>query len=241
MNLSIEPHLLTPNPYSRPQLPLRAVQKLIVHWVANPMTSALANRNYFENLKLGLRGVYASSHYIIGLQGEILQCVPDTEVAYHAKNANTNSLGIELCHPDWEGAFAPPTYEALVALLTRLCHLYTLDPLHAILRHYDVTGKVCPKYYVSHPAHWTKLKEDVVALYTKTYLQLPTALEPALPLGQATLVTPSSIELKLGDTLQRVQAVKIHNHYFVRLRDLEGQMLTIDYDSLHHYPLIQLK
>lgn len=160
-SMPIQTHYLTSNPYSRPRLPLYKVTKLVIHWVGNPKSSALSNRNYFENLKLGRTKTYASSHYIVGLDGEVIQCIPDNERAYHAKSANSYSLGIETCHPDWEGQFSSCTYNALIALCAMLCQKYGLDPREDLLRHYDVTGKCCPKYYVVHPEAWTQLKEDV--------------------------------------------------------------------------------
>ena len=169
MPIKIEEHLLSYNPYSRPALPLRQVKKIIIHWVANPLTSALQNRNYFESLKSGARGIYASSHYIIGLRGEILQCIPDTELAYHAKNANSYSLGIEVCHPDWKGKFSPITYKTLIELLAYLCHRYHLNPQKDLLRHYDVTGKICPKFYVENPNYWNTFKADVVNAYKASH------------------------------------------------------------------------
>lgn len=235
-NLNIEQHLLTPNPYSRPSLPLRAVHKIVIHWVANPGTSALVNRNYFENLKHGTRNIYASSHYIVGLFGEILQCIPDTELAYHAKNANTYSLGIEVCHLDWEGAFSTETYNALVNLLVHLCHHYTLDPQKDILRHYDVTGKICPKYYVHHPAHWTKLKEDVIAQYRKTYLQLP----PSLTQPLSKTYSPSTIRLKLNGVVKKVSTFTVDDNHYVRLRDLADEHISITYDPLHQLPCVSI-
>ena len=30
-----------------------------------------------------------------------------------------------------------------------------------MIRHYDVTGKNCPKYFVENPEAWEQLKEDV--------------------------------------------------------------------------------
>ena len=72
--MTIQEMFLTPNKYSRPQIPLKEVKKIAVHYVGNPNTSALANRNYFENCKEG--GRYVSSHYIVGLKGEVIQCIP---------------------------------------------------------------------------------------------------------------------------------------------------------------------
>lgn len=62
--------LLTPNEFSRPQLALEKVNAIVVHYTANPGTTAAQNRSYFEGLKdTGL--THASSHFIIGLDGEI--------------------------------------------------------------------------------------------------------------------------------------------------------------------------
>ncbi len=121
----------------------------------------MANRNYFENCKN--KGVYASSQYIIGLQGEIIRCVPEDEISYHAGNytVNCNSIGIENCHPGWDGKFNDATYNSLVELCSDICKRYGLNPSTAIKRHYDVTGKECPKYYVQNRSEWEKLKSDV--------------------------------------------------------------------------------
>lgn len=151
--------LLTPNSYSRCQQKLQEVTTIVVHWVGNPNTSAKANRNYFESLKD--KKIFASSHYIIGLEGEILQCIPENEIAYHATSANSYSIGIENCHPDWEGKFNSKTYGSLVELCADICKRYGLNPTKDIIRHYDVSKKVCPKYYVNHPEAWESFKKDV--------------------------------------------------------------------------------
>ena len=31
-----------------------------------------------------------------------------------------------------------------------------------VIRHYDVTGKACPKYYVENEAAWEQFKSDLV-------------------------------------------------------------------------------
>ena len=89
------------NPYSRSAEQQRKIEKIVIHYVGNPATSAKANRNYFNNLAK-THETYASSHYIIGLNGEIIQCIPEKEVAFHAGSwsMNRKSIGIENCHPD---------------------------------------------------------------------------------------------------------------------------------------------
>ena len=142
------------------------MKNIVVHWVGNANTTAINNRNYFESLKT--KKIYASSHYIIGLDGEIIQCVPENEVAYHASQANSYSIGIECCHPDWNGKFNDKTYQSLIELCVDICKRYKLDPQKTLIRHYDVTKKQCPLYYVQHQDAWEMLKYDVsVALEGK--------------------------------------------------------------------------
>jgi N-acetylmuramoyl-L-alanine amidase len=42
--------------YSRPGLPLRPVKAVVVHYVGNPGTSAMMNRDFFESRKHGMLG-----------------------------------------------------------------------------------------------------------------------------------------------------------------------------------------
>ena len=132
----------------------------MVHWVGNAGSSAMGNRNYFESCKS--KRIYASAQYIIGLSGEIIRCIPENEVAYHAGNLtiNRNSIGIECCHPDWSGKFNSATYNSLVELCVDLCRRYGLTA-NSIIRHYDVTRKECPKYYVKNPESWINFKNEV--------------------------------------------------------------------------------
>ena len=152
---------LTVNPYSRPEL--KTIRGVVIHYVGNPGTSAQANRNYFESLKDGADGTYASSHFVVGLEGEVIQCVPLTEIAYASNSRNEDTVSIEVCHPDEDGAFAPESYESVVKLTAWLCETFRLDPESDVIRHYDVTGKICPKYYVENEDAWERLKDDLAS------------------------------------------------------------------------------
>jgi len=158
----VEPQLLTVNPHSRPGTPLRKINGVVIHYVGNPNTTAQANRNYFESLKDGT-GTKASSHFIVGLEGEVVQCVPLTEVAYASNQRNGDTVAIEVCHPDEGGAYSAVTYARVVELTAWLCRTFDLDPAEDVIRHYDVTGKICPRYYVEHPEAWDALRSDVSA------------------------------------------------------------------------------
>ena len=155
---------LTVNPYSRPGTKREHVRDIVIHYVANPGTSAKQNRNYFEGLKdqSGSKTVSASSHYIIGSDGTILQCIPLDEVAYGNYPRNDDTVSIECCHPDSDGRFTDATIKSLIRLTGWLCRELSLNEKH-IIRHYDVSGKNCPKYYVEHQDAWRTLKKKLAA------------------------------------------------------------------------------
>jgi N-acetylmuramoyl-L-alanine amidase len=182
--MRIENRLLTVNPFSQPGKPLKAVKGIVIHWVGNPGTSAKANRDYFENLrgqKTGDKNTrYASAHYIIGLDGEIIRRVPDEEVAFHAGatkynsaalNAlgttypNNSTIGIELCHPDRTGRFNRETLDAAQELCSKLSVMYGV-PNANLFRHFDITGKECPLYFVKNEDAWLNFKDSVLLWQT---------------------------------------------------------------------------
>ena len=150
---------LTPNPYSRPGESLPEVNSIFVHYTANRDTSAAQNRSYFESLK-DTHETSASAHFIVGYDGEIIQCIPLDEIAYAVKGRNYDSLSIECCYRSQDGSFSEETKESLAALLAYLLRLYGLEETD-ILRHYDCGGKLCPIYYVEHEEEWEALKEMV--------------------------------------------------------------------------------
>ena len=159
--MNIEERLLTINPYSRSGEKQNKIEFLVIHWVGNAGSSAIANRNYFENLK-NTHKTYASSHYIVGLNGEVIRCIPDDEVAFHSGSYSENrkSIGSENCHPNVDGKFNEQTYNALVELCAELCKKYNIG-INNVKTHNMITGKNCPKYYVEHEEAWEQLKQDI--------------------------------------------------------------------------------
>lgn len=159
--MEIQDKLLTINPYSRSGEKQNNITDIIIHYVGNAGSSAIANRNYFENLK-NTHKTYASSHYIVGLNGEVIRCIPDDEVAFHSGSYSENrkSIGIENCHPNVDGKFNEQTYNALVELCAELCKKYNIG-INNVKTHNMITGKNCPKYYVEHKEAWEQLKQDI--------------------------------------------------------------------------------
>ena len=154
-------NFLTPNEYSRPGDPLEEIKNVFVHYTGNRNTSAAQNRSYFEQQK-DTHERSVSSHFIIGYEGEIIQCVPLDEIAYAVATRNGDSVSIECCYTAENGSFTQATYDSLIALLVWLTDVYDLEK-DDILRHYDCGGKKCPIYYTQNEDAWERLKEDVEA------------------------------------------------------------------------------
>jgi N-acetylmuramoyl-L-alanine amidase len=70
-------------------------------------------------------------------------------------------VAIEVCHPDETGGFSPETYESVVELTAWLCREFRLDAAEDVIRHYDVTGKEYPRWYVKNPEAWEAFRVAV--------------------------------------------------------------------------------
>ena len=151
----IDVQLIHKHTTARTGINLKDIKNIVIHYVGNPGTSAQNNRDYFDKITTTV-----SSHFVVGLQGEIIQCVPLYEKSAASNNRNKDTISIEVCHPDDSGKYNDATYASVIKLASWLCENFSLDE-NDIIRHYDITGKICPKYYVEHEDKWLELKEDV--------------------------------------------------------------------------------
>ena len=139
---------------SRRGVYLESIQNIVIHYVGNPGSTAQQNRDYYANPSSDV-----SSHFVIGLKGEIIQCIPLHEKSSASNHRNKDTISIEVCHPDESGKFTDETYDSLVKLTVWLCEACGLDSSD-IIRHYDITGKQCPLYFVTHENAWERFKKD---------------------------------------------------------------------------------
>lgn len=159
--------LLTP--YNHNDGTVDRIKYIVIHYVG-ATGGAEANCKYYASGNIG-----ASAHYYMGFDGEIWQSVEDKDVAWHCgakayrhpECRNANSIGIEMCvrnkgnktdtSKDWY--FEDATVEAAVKLTRELMDKYGIDADH-VIRHYDVTGKICPNPYAyNHTKHtWETFK-----------------------------------------------------------------------------------
>lgn len=151
----IDVQLIHKHGTARTGINLKDIKNIVIHYVGNPGTSAQNNRDYFDKTTTTV-----SSHFVVGLDGEIIQCVPLYEKSAASNNRNKDTISIEVCHPDDSGKYNDATYDSVIKLTAWLCENFSLDE-NDIIRHYDITGKICPKYYVENEDEWLELKEDV--------------------------------------------------------------------------------
>jgi len=140
---------------SRRGVYLVSIQNIVIHYVGNPGTTAQQNRDYYAS-----RSSEVSSHFVIGLKGEIIQCIPLHEKSSASNHRNKDTISIEVCHPDESGKFTDAAYQSLVKLTAWLCEICDLDS-GDVIRHYDITGKQCPLFFVTHEDKWKQFLRDV--------------------------------------------------------------------------------
>ena len=161
----VEQDFIRKNIFSRPDVGRQKVDKIVIHYVANPGSTAKNNRDYFDSLAdqdPQKSGSSDSRHFVVGLEGEVIQCIPVSEIAYANAPLNNTTVAIEVCHPDDSGKFNDATYKSVVDLTAFLCRQLKLTPKD-VIRHYDVNGKLCPKYYVENEDAWEQFLKDVKA------------------------------------------------------------------------------
>lgn len=151
----VEEALIPVDGDSRRGVELEDIRDIVIHYVGNPGTTAAQNRSYYCSPQSEV-----SSHFLIGLEGEVLLCVPLNEKSSASNNRNKDTISIEVCHPDDSGQFTAQSYEALVKLTAWLLENTGLKADH-IIRHYDITGKDCPRYFVHHEDAWNQFRADV--------------------------------------------------------------------------------
>lgn len=158
-DVKIEEKLLTVSNNTRSQQELSSVKGIIIHNTGEPGQTAEGMWNYYENL--GKNGnISESIHFIIDNDGSIIQCIPCNEIAFHALSENSDSIGIQFCYVSEDGALSKKAYDSMVALVAALCKEYDLTSSDVKL-HYDITGRLCPQYYVDNPELWQDFLSDV--------------------------------------------------------------------------------
>ena len=162
--MTITDKIITENPYNRPGKASKPV-RICVHYTGQAGTGADRLALFYANVAAGMfpdkPQNWTSTQYIVGLNGEVVRIIPDNEIAYAAANKNYGTIHIEVCYKQSSGEFEQASKTALRELVQELMAKYKI-PADKVLRHYDLTGKYCPYYYVDE-TRWAALHEYITA------------------------------------------------------------------------------
>lgn len=146
-----------------------SIKYIVIHYTANKGDTALNNVKYFANNVVG-----ASAHYFVD-ENNVYSSVPELDTAWHCggnkqsntggkwykKCTNSNSIGIEMCLLDKNGDVKNLTIMKTVELTKHLMNKYDI-PAENVIRHWDVTGKYCPKPFAGdNNAYWQDFKNRI--------------------------------------------------------------------------------
>lgn len=114
-----------PGNYRTPRPPRSSndIDLVVIHITDGGARLAEQTARWFANPNQhNLRGeeIHVSAHYVVGRQGEVVQCVRHEDIAHHAGRANPRSVGIEHVVPRSEGGLTDEQYGASVRLVSWL-------------------------------------------------------------------------------------------------------------------------
>jgi N-acetylmuramoyl-L-alanine amidase CwlA len=167
---------------------LSKIKYIVIHYTANDGDTDEGNGNYFKN-----NVVEVSAHYFVD-DDSVTQSVPDNYVAwsvggnraknykstggakYYGKCTNTNSISVEICDDVRNGVVYPSaaTINNAVALVKSLMKKYNI-PVENVIRHFDVTGKLCPAYWVDNDKWLKEFRNKLTGVSTGTSANKTTA------------------------------------------------------------------
>lgn len=191
----------------------KSISYIVIHYTAGNNDTARANAKYFQTFR------EASAHYFVDSK-EIIQTVADEYAAWHCGTQygykhkecrNANSIGIEICsHKDSKGNyyFDDEAVARAADLTASLMRKYNI-PIENVIRHYDVTGKVCPAPFVKNESDW------------KSYLRLCNGLlSPTTDYYIG--IVQSRVKKKLEDkTIKYISDYKYADELWKRLAEME--------------------
>lgn len=167
--LDVANHTYPANPRRYKAKASRDVEYIVVHYTANERDSALANAKYFTSVPLA--GKNASAHLFVD-DKDFYESVMLKDIAYHVGAnkyyhpycRNENSIGIEMC-TSGNYKVSDKTIDRTAGLVAYLFVLFgwTSDEVDTrVLRHWDVTRKMCPAQMAGTPnMAWNDFKDTV--------------------------------------------------------------------------------
>ena len=195
-----------------------SIKYIVIHYTGNDGDTDENNGKYFENNIIG-----ASAHYFVD-DDSITQTVPDNYIAWHCgakkyKHAhcrNANSIGVELCDDIKNGVIYPSekTIENALKLVEHLMQKYSI-PKDNVIRHYDVTGKLCPVYWCGTKSKDTKWKTAFCSRLVASSVTKKTVQQ----------IAREVIQGKWGNGSERKKKLTAAGYNYKAVQDLVNEML----------------
>lgn len=152
-------HIIPVNTYNRPNAK-SSCEYIVIHWTADVGASAERLDAYYHNVAAGVfadnPNAWTSANYIIGYDGTQITTIYSGNVSYGVSGWNERIINIEVCIDNANGIFTDKAIAALAELVQRLMRSRNIPPAR-VVRHYDLTGKLCPKYYAINADAWREL------------------------------------------------------------------------------------
>lgn len=142
------------SPKKRPKTKMKPTS-ITIHSTGNSKSTARNERGWLTNPS---NNRSASWHYVVD-DKEVIQAIPDNEVAYHSgtRAGNYSSISIEMCESGDRKKVINQTIELVIFLMNK--HKITASK---VVRHHDWSGKNCPRILnYNNWEGWTRFKTQL--------------------------------------------------------------------------------
>ena len=96
-----------------------------------------------------------SANYCVD-ENDIICTIPPGYMSYGVTGHNNHIINIEVCYTDPAGRFELNAIANIRRIVKKCMRDFNI-PADKVVRHYDLTKKKCPCYYVDNPAEWARL------------------------------------------------------------------------------------
>lgn len=206
------------------------IKYIVIHYTASPNDTALGEAKYFAGNYVG-----ASAHFFVD-ENEVVQSVDEKDTAWHCEGANkfyslcrnSNSIGVELCcrkhnlstrnatDKDWY--FLENTVKNACTLVQELMKEYNIPPQN-VIRHYDVTHKVCPAPFVHDGRQW------------ELFLDRVKGDDEVIEVGK----------INVNSKNYDIETIVKDEHNYIRLDSLKGMGFDVGYSKVKKIPSLGVK
>lgn len=185
------------------------IKGLVLHYTSNDGDTDEGNAHYFQR-PLEKK---SSAHYFVD-DDSATQSVPNDYIAWHCGTKgkyyhpflrNANTIGIEMCDTTKDGVhdLSTATRQNVIELARELISKYNI-PYENVVRHYDITHKNCPAYFVADEQAWKQFKDEI---FQVSNMNTSTAPQPSqtIPKQPQAIVRNYLVKGDRGEAVKTMQ------------------------------------